>query len=76
MKKADNEGDKAELYDQYISQKYIDELPKENTMKLKISQILGNVVRDWQDNMTEEEMQKKKFDESEKMKKAASKDSK
>ena len=76
MQKADNENDKAQLYDQYISQKYIDELPTKNTLKLKISSALRCVVRDWHDDMTEDEIKKKECDEMEKLKRAASKDMK
>ena len=68
MGKAENENEKAELYDQYIAQKYLDELPKKNTLKLKISSALACVVRDWQDNTTEEEMQKKNASDIELMK--------
>ena len=62
MRDAKDEKEKMSLWDQHMAQKRLDERPKKDTIKIKLSELFKSICNKYEDNLNEQqkqEMQKK-----------------
>lgn len=62
MRHESDENKKLELYDKHIAQQYIDNQPKESTLKMNIADFFRGICKDWDDQQADPKETKYKIE--------------